>query len=284
MRPAASPHATLHPSVIDLGGLRLHHLDAGPREAPALLLLPGIVATHRYWRDNVGALAERFRVLAPDLPGFGRSDKPDVPYTTAWFVEQVARFLDAKGVARAHFVGNSLGGQIAMAFALAHRQRVERLVLVAPAGISTDRLRFAAPLLAALDRVTPPPLLLPRVPRPALALLFRSVFPGRRDLAARYTRGYASAVASDEYPLYFRAMVRAMRGCLESPMIVHARNIEAPTLIVWGARDALLPVGAARALHRAMPNAALHVYERSGHCPMVDEPARFNDDVLRFLA
>src|SRR5436305_1349763 len=104
---------------ITVDGLRIHHVDAGPQDAPAILLLPGIVATHRYFARNIGPLAERYRVLAPDLPGFGRSDKPDAPYTTEWFVGQVCRFLDRKGIDRAHLVGNSLGGQIAMATALA---------------------------------------------------------------------------------------------------------------------------------------------------------------------
>jgi pimeloyl-ACP methyl ester carboxylesterase len=276
--------AGTHPRAIDVGGVRIHHVDVGPPEAPALLLLPGIVATHRYYRGNIGALAERYRVLAPDLPGFGRSDKPDAPYSTAWFVEQVRRFLDVKGIARAHVAGNSLGGQIAMALSLAHPERIDRLVLVAPAGISTDRLRVLSPALKAFNRVARRALhRAPRIPRPAVAMLFRAVFPARPDLAQRYTRGYADAIASAEYPLYLRACLRAMHGCLESPMLEPARRIEHRTLIVWGRRDALLPVSAARPLRDAMRSAELLIYDRSGHCPMIDEPERWNRDVERFL-
>jgi pimeloyl-ACP methyl ester carboxylesterase len=291
MMTAAATH--LHrppaPTAIEIDGVPIHHVDAGPRSdaetAPAVLLLPGIVATHRYFSANVGALARHYRVLAPDLPGFGRSGKPDAPYSTAWFVDRVVRFLDAKQVARAHVAGNSLGGQVAMALARRHPERVERLVLVAPAGISTERLRFFRPLLRAANAASSRGLrLAPRVPRAAWSMLFRAVFPDRPDLAERYVRGYVDAVASDEYPLYLRACLRAMDGVLASPMMETARHIEHPTLIVWGRRDALLPVAAARRLHRAMQRAELLVYERAGHCPMVDEPERWNRDVLRFLA
>src|SRR5437868_3127050 len=115
---AVRAHDTPSPDTILVDGCAIHHVDAGPRDAPPLLLPPGIVATHRYFRANIGPLSRRFRVLAPDLPGFGRSGKPDAPYTIDWFVETVARFLDEKSIARTHVAGNSLGGQIAMGLAV----------------------------------------------------------------------------------------------------------------------------------------------------------------------
>ena len=97
-------------------------------------------------------------------------------------------------------------------------------------------------------------------------------------------RGYAAGVASPEYPLYVRAAFRAMRGSLQTPMEETARAIAAPTLIMWGARDRILPPAAARPLARAIPGAQLIVYADAGHCPMIDQAARWNDDVIRFLA
>lgn len=242
------------------------------------MLVHGITATHRYWKDNVPHLAQRRRVLALDLPGFGASDKPDVDYSTRYFVETIARLLDEKRIRRATLVGNSMGGQIAMAFALAHPERLDKLVLVDPAGVHALPYWLGRVALLAVPGVR-----MPRVPQPFVEAVFRAAFPTRPDLQQRYTRAYMRGIASREYPLHLRSMLRAARGVLQAPMRRHAAEIAAPTLIVWGARDLVLPVTAARPLRAAMPNARLLIYSQSGHCPMVDQPDRWNRDVEAFL-
>ena len=116
-----------------------------------------------------------------------------------------------------------------------------------------------------------------------ISALFNAVFPTRPDLAARYVRSYNRAIASDEYPLHLRAAFRSVWGVLRSPMHRRARHIGAPTLIFWGARDYLLPVTAARGLRKTIPHSRLLIYKDSGHCPMVDQPDRWNRDVEAFL-
>jgi pimeloyl-ACP methyl ester carboxylesterase len=263
-------------------GHALFHVDAGPRDGEPIVLIHGVTATHRYWAQNLPQLAARRRVIAIDLPGFGKSDKPDVDYSTEFFVRTLLRLLDEKSLTRATLVGNSLGGQIAMAFALAHPRRVDKLVLVDPAGVTRLPLwvmRIGLWMLAQTGGRLPPP----RVPRAFVELLFRSVFPTRRDLAARYVRAYVDAIASDDYPLHIRSAFRAVQGVLRRPMRARARQIGAPTLIVWGARDRLVPVTAARWLRKEIPNARLLIYSQSGHCPMVDQAERWNRDVEAFL-
>lgn len=270
--------------ALEVDGCRIHHVDAGPDTGDAVVLLHGLTATHRYWQASIPPLAHRRRVLAPDLPGFGRSDKPDVDYTIDYFVQTLARFLDEKRIERASLVGNSMGGHIAMAFALAFPRRTERLVLVDPAGVTRLPLwlmRVGVWAMAqAGGRLSRR---IPRVPGPAIELLFRAVFPTRPDLAARYVRSYKRAMSSPEYPFFLRAGLRAARGVLERPMGPHAPRIEAPTLIVWGGKDRLLPVTAARGLRQSMPRSRLVIYSQSGHCPMVDQPERFCRDVEAFL-
>jgi pimeloyl-ACP methyl ester carboxylesterase len=97
--------------------------------------LHGLTATQRYWLQNIEALAARRRVIALDLPGFGRS-QPDVDYSIDYFVRALMRVLDEKVIARAALIGNSMGGHIAMATALQHPIRVDKLVLVDPAGVT----------------------------------------------------------------------------------------------------------------------------------------------------
>jgi pimeloyl-ACP methyl ester carboxylesterase len=267
-----------------LPGVDIHHIDAGPKSREAVLLVHGLTATHRYWKANVEHLSRKRRVLAPDLPGFGRSSKPDASYDIDYFVDALARLLDHKGVDRVALVGNSMGGHVAMSFVLQHPDRVQRLVLVDSAGVSRMPPLVAGPSAKALSlALARLPSRMPRVPKAFVVMLFKAVFPGRDDLADRYIRAYQRGIASDEYALYLRAVMRSIGGILAAPMHERAREIRIPTLIMWGARDRLLSVSAGRRLRRTIPDARLLVYDESGHCPMVDQPDRWNRDVEAFL-
>ncbi|MEK6607963.1 MAG: alpha/beta hydrolase [Myxococcota bacterium] len=262
------------------------HVDEGAG-AP-IVFIHGLTATLDFWWPQTAHFAQRHRAIALDLPGFGRSDKPDVDYSVHYFVGVLARFLHAKHIARATLVGNSLGGQVAMAFALAHPRAVSSLVLVSPAGVSAYPRRAISLLLHALALARRGRgggwKGLPRVPAPTVALLFKLVFPTRPDKAARFTRFYLAGMESPDYPLYLRAALRAMHGVVRCHMVERAGEIAAPTLIVWGGKDLLLPVTAAKPLRRRIPGSRLIVYADAGHCPMIDEPDRFNRDVEEFLA
>ena len=287
-------HAPRLPTrVAQVDGCAIHHVDEG--DGPPLVLLHGLAGSLGWFAPVLGPLAARFRVVALDLPGFGRSGKPDAPYTIPWMAAKVLRLLDDKGIERAHLVGNSLGGQIALAIALGQPARVERLVLAAPAGVTEwpALVLGMARLLDVAGGSGGGALAVPRVPEAMLALAFRAVFPGggepkrgplaRSRLADRFTRGYARAVASPDYPLASRAALRALRGSLAHPLGGACSSLRVPTLVIWGARDRILPVAGARLLRRNIAGAELLVYPDSGHCPMLDAPTRFTRDVTRFL-
>jgi pimeloyl-ACP methyl ester carboxylesterase len=278
-------------------GVGVNLVDAG--EGPAVVFLHGITATLGYYRENLPFFARTHRVVAIDLPGFGRSDKPDIGYDMAYFAGVVEEILDRKGIERATLVGNSMGGLISMLFALRNPGRIDRLVLVDPAGITAypRRLMLLGVQLLRILRVVDRPASLedgaeqwerallspPRVPSEAVTLLFRLVFPDQPEIAARYIRAYVAAVSSDEYPNHLRATLRAGVSVLRHHVGERAAEIGAPTLIVWGARDRLLPVGGAHVLRSLIAGSRLIIYSQSGHCPMVDQPDRFNADVGRFL-
>lgn len=287
--------------TVEIDGHAVRYVDEG--QGAPVLLLHGLAGSHRWWAEVIGPLAEERRVLALDLPGFGRSDKPDASYSIPWLAGKVLRFLDALGVARAALVGNSLGGQIALAISLGQPERVERLVLAAPAGVTPwpPVLLGIARLLDATGAISSGgglPASLPRVPEAMIALACRAVFPepprrsGLRSdrqkqegrLADRFTRGLVRAMASPDYPAAARATLRALRGSLGHPLGTACSSLTVPTLVVWGERDRILPVAGARLLRKHIDGAELLVYADSGHCPMIDAPERFARDVGRFLA
>src|SRR5919198_4190353 len=117
---------------VTVDGIRLHVVEAG--EGPALVLLHGLSATHFTWEHTIPAFADRWRVVAPDLPGHGRSAKPDAPYSIDFYAGVIRSLGRVLGIDEAVVVGNSLGGQIAVELGLSYPVWTRALVLVAPAG------------------------------------------------------------------------------------------------------------------------------------------------------
>jgi pimeloyl-ACP methyl ester carboxylesterase len=261
--------------VVEVDGVEVHYEEAGA--GPALLFLHGLGASGFAFRKNVPELAGRFRVIAPDLPGFGFSgrDAPDLSMTA--LAGYAAGLLDALGVDRVSVVGHSMGGDIALRLALAEPARVERLVLVAPA---TDGVMRRGALLA--------PLYGPLLPVWAAAL---RVLPGARRWwlsHACYDSSYLTedVLAGYAAPGMVRGHVAALRRLLRDrgkdgpydPSV-----IKAPVLIVWGEADRILGAASGRRLAGRVPGAEFLVVEGAGHWLPEEQPQRFNEILLSFL-
>jgi pimeloyl-ACP methyl ester carboxylesterase len=234
-------------------------------------------------------------VLAPDLPGFGRSEKPPARYGIPYFVRTIDRYLDARGIRAATVVGASLGGRIAMELALARPRRVMKLVLVNALGLGRPRLRVFYPLVtlphvgetlmrAAREAVRRAP---PRVIRQVA-----SRYAGRSaDLERVMDDGYLADLremyAQDGYPEAYLSTVRSLvtpRALVDSHDLTRKlRRIEVPVQLIWGADDPLFPVDHATRAHRALPDARLTVIEGAGHSPQAERPEEFNRVLTRFL-
>lgn len=279
--------------VLQVGGLRIHHTTGG-RGRP-LLMIHGLGSSgYMEWRRNLAHLARSHRVLAPDLPGFGRSDKPaSARYGIAYFARVLRRYLDTVGVRSAAVVGTSLGGRVAIELALTAAPRVQRLVLVNALGLGRPRLQVAYPLLA-----------LPRVGEAAMRVaglaLSRAPDSLIRRFAGRYAGGEAAAASDAQYlsdmremyssagyPSAYLATVRSLatpRTLLGwSGMAGRLRRTGIPLLLIWGARDPLFPLEHARRTHAAVPGSGLAVIEGAGHTPQAERPDEFNRALLAFL-
>ena len=252
------------------------------------MLLHGIAGSSATWTRLVARLAEQHRVVVPDLLGHGQSAKPRGDYSLGAHASGLRDLLTLIGHDRVSVVGHSLGGGIAMQFAYQHPERCGRLVLVSSGGLGPDvsMLLRAAALPGA-------ELVLPLITHPRITAGASSVGRVLRRIGLRGTpslrelgEGYAS-LADRETRAAFLATVRTVidpRGQLVSATDRLYLAEQMPTLLVWGARDRIIPLGHGVAAHAEMPGSRLEVLERSGHFPHVDEPERFARLLLDFLA
>ncbi len=260
---------------------RLSALEAG--SGPPVAALHGLGATKGSFLPTVAALAGRFRVIAVDLPGFGDSDKPiGAAYDARFFARAVIDLLDALELERVHVIGNSLGGRVALEVGLRHRDRVDRLALLAPS-LAWRRDRPWAPLL----RFVRPELgLFQLAPRPVVEAIVRRLIPGADE-------GWTAAGVDEFLRAYLTPTGRAAfyaaarHVYLEEPhgeggFWPRLPGLQAEALFVWGRRDRLVPIAFARHVADALPQAR-HVELDCGHVPQVERPGQTHDAIREFL-
>jgi 4,5:9,10-diseco-3-hydroxy-5,9,17-trioxoandrosta-1(10),2-diene-4-oate hydrolase len=266
-----------------LGEESLRYWDRG--EGPVIVLLHGLGGSLYDWRflfDDF--VAAGYRVLALETMGAGYSDKPvDGDYSISAHGLRLLRFLDHLDIPKAHFVGNSWGGGMALFVALNEPERVGRLALLAPASMPQ-----------------PSPLYLRILRTPVLrelAVLGFGLMP--KSMAARMGLGLVyhdddkiCREDVDEYahetrfPGVMRAMVRTANQLDFGDLLEYAREfrkITAPTLILWGENDGVISLSAGKALHEEMPHSSLFIYPECGHVPHMEYPGITRDLILDFL-
>ena len=289
-KPNLRPVRELTPSLEfrTIHGYRRAFRVAG--SGPAILLIHGIGDNSTTWGTVQTKLAQRFTVIAPDLLGHGKSDKPRADYSVAAYANGMRDLLSVLDIDRVNVVGHSLGGGVAMQFAYQFPQLVDRLILVGAGGVTKDvniALRWASlPMLGsealALLRV---PLVLPAmqaVGRIAGALLGSTGL--GRDLpdVLRILADLPEPTASSAFARTLRAVVD-WRGQVVTMLDRCYLTESVPVQLIWGARDSVIPVSHARLAHSAMPGSRLEIFEGSGHFPFHDDPDRFVEVVQRFI-
>ena len=261
-----------------IDGLHLHVRDTGPRDAPALILLHGFGASLQTWDAWAGRLEAHYRVIRYDLPGFGLTGTdPTGDYTDARGVRVLLALMDQMRIGRATLIGNSLGGKIAWNFALDHPDRVDRLVLISPDGFASPGFEYGKKAeLSLVMRLLP--YVMPR------SMLRQSLLPAYGDPTrltdATLTR-YRDLMLA---PGVRRAMLARMQQVMLADPAPLLARIHAPTLLLWGDRDGMIPIANARDYLRAMPDATLVTLPGLGHVPFEEAPDRSLAPVLEFLA
>jgi pimeloyl-ACP methyl ester carboxylesterase len=268
-------------TFLEVVGLQVHLRDEGRRDDPTpIVLLHGTSASLHTWDGWVAALAPARRVVRVDLPGFGLTGPaPDDDYRIERYVEFVTALLDALGIERCVLAGNSFGGWIAWETALATPGRVAALILVDSAG--HPRESESVPIGFRIARI------------PLLNRLMEVTLPrGVVESSLRNTYGDPSRVTPELVERYYELTLReGNRAALasrfadarSSPRIAQLPQIAAPTLILWGGRDRLIPPAYGEQFHRDIPGSRLVVFPGLGHVPHEEDPEATVAAVRRFL-
>jgi len=291
VRPPTHPVAR----VRMVNGVRTAYLEAGPREAPPVLLLHGLGATNASMLPLLADLARDHRVIAPDFPGFGASAAPRWAYRPRDLAQWLRAFQHDVGAEPAAIVGNSLGGRVAIELAMQAPDAVSRMVLLCPSP-AFRRLRQFVPLV----KLLPPDAVVTRIPigHRAIVLGIRSMF-SRPD---RLSRQWYDA-AADEHQRVMRSYRhrRAFFAALRQIYLEEAfgdngfwdrlPTMKTPALFVWGDHDRLVPASFERHVVAAIPQAQSLVMPDCGHVPQFEHPERtaeitrayLDRDSVRFL-
>ena len=273
-------------NVVELGPGRPPGRSQGANGKP-IVFVHGLSGSWPNWLEQLPVLASEHRVVALDLPGFGHSPMPSGEISISGYARLLDRILDELQIDAAAVVGNSMGGFIGAELAIAFPQRVERLVLVSAAGLSTfgePRATRAMPTLRRLQRITAAGAAWlasksdavsqrPRLREATLALVM--AHPGRLPaaLAAEQLRGAGTP-----------GFIDALQAVLDYDVRARLPEIACPTLIVWGDRDRLISVADADVFADLIPNSRKVIFSDTGHMAMLERPAAFNALLEAFLS
>ena len=266
----------LHRAEIEISDSRLMSWQGGPESsAETVVMLHGYSSEKTVWMRFASHFTDRYRVLILDLPGHGETAfDPGLKYDSVSQGERVLQAMDALGVARAHIIGNSMGGFIAAQIALHHPERVRSATLIDPAGV-------VAPNTSDMER---------------MRALGRNPF----EMSSReeFDTFYAMTMSqppwlprmildymADDYIARRESLARIFRDFHDVDMLdTRLSEFGVPVLLLWGERDRLLDISSAEVWRQGIPGAQLITYPELGHMPMLEDASGSSRDVLDFIA
>lgn len=253
-----------------VNGYAIRYLEHGPHDGKNLVLLHGIGASAERWSRVIPTLSKYFRVITPDIVGFGYSDKPTVEYTMDFFIDFFSGFLDTLGIRKTSLLGSSFGGHLATEFAIGFNRRVDRLVLAAPAGMMrTSTPTLDGYIMAALY--------------PTYEIADKAFRAMAHDPDAVTEEIVMDFVNRMRLPNAKYAFMSTLLGMRHAPKLQgRIGKIISPTLLVWGDSDRMIPVQYAKE-YSEIPDSEIVVIKNCGHTPYVEKPMTFNKLVLKFL-
>jgi pimeloyl-ACP methyl ester carboxylesterase len=272
-----------HLHQIDVDGTPVTYVDIGSGDLEPIVFVHGLGGQWQNWLENLPRAAQERRVIALDLPGFGCTPMPRPKITIPGYARCVDALCERLDLGRVDIVGNSMGGYIATEVAIQFPQRIDQLILVSAAGITSA------------DLVHRPVLTLGRI---AAAIATHGAS-RRRPIASRPKSRHMALLLVARHPSLLRADLAyegffkgtgkpgfedALLANLEYDFRDRLPELRQPTLIVWGENDSIIPVKDAHEFERLIPDSRKVVMRDTGHIPMAERPAAFNDVMMEFLA
>ncbi|MEE8181251.1 MAG: alpha/beta hydrolase [Nitrosopumilaceae archaeon] len=255
---------------LQINGNKIRYLESGNSEK-TLVLIHGLGASAERWEHVIPLFADEFRVVVPDLIGFGYSDKPLVDYTTEFFSEFLEKFLIASDIKFPSLIGSSLGGQIVAEYATSHSQELEKLILVSPSGtMEKSTPALDAYIMAAL------------YPSEASAKNAFELMEGSgHNVHEKIVNGFVERMRLPNAKLAFMS---TLLGIKNSELVLSKlKTISAPTMIIWGSNDPVIPIQNADNFVSTIQDCRFFRMDGCGHTPYVQNPYLFASKVLEFL-
>lgn len=257
-------------NFINIDEHKIRYLESGNSDN-AMILIHGLGASAERWEYVIPFFNKHFRVIVPDLIGFGYSDKPLVDYTPDFFSEFLKKFLDKLEIAKPIMIGSSLGGQITAEYVTKNNNTVQKLILVSPSGImehSTPALD--AYIMAAL------------YPNPESAKsAFEMMSGASKDIDPKIVQSFVERM---QLPNAKMAFMSTLLGLKNAEVITNKlSSITVPTMIIWGELDPVIPVKYADAMVSAIKDCRFFRMDKCGHTPYVEDPQTFVKIVMEFL-
>ena len=257
-------------SSVYAGNIKTKFLSAG--QGKPVILLHGNPSYGIFWYPVIGQLSSQFKVIAPDIVGYGESDKPPASYDSHYYCSWLSDLMDALDLQKANIVGHSQGGAIALHYALDYPERVEKLVIVDSGGLG--RLESVGVMFALIWYVLCPSR------KASLRIWKYSLHKSEKSIGLKALREYGVEVSR-------------MPGARRAPLLggkVGSRippeqlgNISQETLLIWGEQDNYYSVSQAEDAHKSIPGSQIRIISNSGHNPFYDQPKEFNNVLMKFL-
>ena len=259
----------MNEKTIEIDGNTIRYVEEG-NSTKNLLLIHGLGASAERWEHVIPQFAKNYRVLVPDLIGFGLSDKPVVDYTTDYLSEFIRKFLKKLGIDSVSIIGSSLGGQIGAEFTYQNNSMVEKLVLISPSGI----MKHSTPALDAYVMAA-------LYPSDSSASNAFQIMSGSKNIDKKTIKGFVQRMKLPNAKMAFMSTLLGLKDAeIISEKLV---SIKSPTLIIWGENDPIIPIKYAQSFVSEIDDCRFVKMENCGHTPYVESPDKFYKIVFDFL-
>jgi len=260
----------LNEKFINIDENKIRYLESGNSDN-ALVLIHGLGASANRWEYVIPHFEKNYRVIVPDLIGFGYSDKPLVDYTTDFFSEFLKKFLDKLDIKNPVLIGSSLGGQIIAEYTLNNNNAVKKLILISPSGV----MKHSTPALDAYVMAA----LYPN--QEAATNAFEMMSGSSKNIDPKIVEGFVKRMRLPNAKMAFMSTLLGLRN--SQTLTEKLSSITVPTMVIWGELDPVIPVKYADSIVSTIKDCRFYRMDGCGHTPYVEVPETFVKIVMEFL-